>query len=130
MISDRSGGSALLLAARAAVSFGNGAGKLSDGSALRVAGSPVSGLIDGTSVFQSDGDLLDLGLVVAEPLQVAERDQLEAVAGRADLRIDLEAALQLLACRTCRTARRWPACSGLGSLWNSSAASGAGGLLK
>ena len=40
-------------------------------------------------------DLLDLGVVVAKPLEVAERDQLEAVAGRADLRVDLEAALQL-----------------------------------
>src|SRR5205814_6689790 len=40
-------------------------------------------------------DLLDLGLVVTEALEVAERGQFEAVAGRADLRIDLEAALQL-----------------------------------
>lgn len=53
MINVRSGGSALLFAARAAVSLANGVGKVSDGKALRVAGSPVSGLIDGTSVFQS-----------------------------------------------------------------------------
>jgi hypothetical protein len=58
VISDRSGGSALLFAARAATSFGNGGGKLSDGSALRVASSPVSGLIDGTWVFQSDAIFL------------------------------------------------------------------------
>src|SRR6185295_8338025 len=40
-------------------------------------------------------DLLDLRLIVAEPLEVAERDQVQAVTGRADFRIDLEAALQL-----------------------------------
>jgi len=57
-MSDRSGGSALLFAARAAVSLANGGGKLSEGSALRVAASPVSGLIDGTCVFQSDAIFL------------------------------------------------------------------------
>src|SRR5689334_2610886 len=54
VISDRSGGNALLLAARAAISFGNGGGKLSDGSGLRVAASPVSGLRAGVWTFQSD----------------------------------------------------------------------------
>ena len=48
----------MLLAARAAISFANGAGKLSDGNALRVAGSPVSGLIDGVGIFQSDAIFL------------------------------------------------------------------------
>ena len=41
------------------------------------------------------GDLFDLRLVVADPLEVAERHQLQAVAGRADLRIDLKSTLQL-----------------------------------
>jgi hypothetical protein len=52
-ISDRSGGNALLLAARAAVGLANGDGKVSEGSALRVSASPVSGLIEGTGIFQS-----------------------------------------------------------------------------
>ena len=42
----------IALAARAAVSLGYGDGKRSAGVALRVAGSPVSGLIVGTSIFQ------------------------------------------------------------------------------
>src|SRR3546814_9496262 len=48
-ISDRSGGSALLFAARAATSFANGLGNGSDGRFLRVDASPVSGLIVGRS---------------------------------------------------------------------------------
>ena len=48
VISDRSGGIALLFAARAAMSLANGDGNLSAGTPWRVAGSPVSGLIDGT----------------------------------------------------------------------------------
>ena len=43
------------------------------------------------------GDRLHFGLVVAERLEVAERDQAQAVAGRADFLVDLEPALQLLA---------------------------------
>src|SRR3546814_10519886 len=49
-ISDRSGGSALLFAARAATSFANGLGNGSDGRFLRVDASPVSGLIVGCSI--------------------------------------------------------------------------------
>ena len=49
-IIDRSGGSALLLAARAAVSLAYGLGKLSGGIALRVDASPVSGFSLGTSI--------------------------------------------------------------------------------
>jgi hypothetical protein len=50
VISDRSGGAALLFAARAATSFGYGLGKRSAGIALRVAGSPVCSLMVGTSI--------------------------------------------------------------------------------
>ena len=75
-------------------------------------------------------DLLDLGLVVAEPLQVAERDQLQAVAGRADLRIDLEAALQLGLVELAERPVAGEAAAPWAPRWNSSDASGAGGLLK
>ncbi len=68
--------------------------------------SPVSGFVDGTSVCPLVGDRLHLGLVVAERFEVAERDQAQAVAGRADFLVDLEAALKLLVGRTCPAARR------------------------
>ena len=42
------------------------------------------------------GDRADLGFGIADVAQVAERDLGQAVAGRADLAIDLEAALELL----------------------------------
>ena len=65
-------------------------------------------------------DRLHLGLVVAELREVAERDELEGVAGRADLLVDLEAALELRACRTCRTGRRSRGAAPSARLWNSS----------
>src|SRR3546814_4323909 len=43
------------------------------------------------------GDRLHLGLVIAEIGKVAERDEAEAMTGGADLLVDLQAALQLLA---------------------------------
>jgi hypothetical protein len=94
VISDRSGGTALLLAARAATVVGEGLGKKSVGRPGRVFG--LTGVRVDARHLVLGGDRLHLVVVVAERLEVAEGDEAQRVAGLADFVVDLEAALQLL----------------------------------
>src|SRR5215471_1276378 len=88
-----SGGSAPPFAARAALSFGNGAGKRSAGRLEHLA-LIVRAVLD----LVVGGDRLDLAGRELRPAllpDIAEREQRQAVAGLADLAIDPEATLQL-----------------------------------
>ncbi len=91
--SEKSGGAAPLLAAAAASLLGNGGGKWSDGIPGRSNISPSPFGPVGDRILR--GQRFDLRLRIAEVLQRAERDQVHRVAGRADLLVDFQPALQL-----------------------------------